>query len=271
MSDPARHPPPRPRGRTRCCSRSWRTASTSIVREMTNTLLRSGRSAVLNMARDFSCSIVTADDQLLAAAEGLQVHVLGAGPQTAAMRELHGDDLAEGDAFLHNDPYLGNTHAADHTILVPVFCRGRARVHRLREGPPGRLRQRRPTTYMPVRARPLRGGRAELPVRPGPARLRATSRTSSACAGAGSASRTSGTATTSRRSAPRASASGGSRSSIERYGLETIRSFIERWLDYSERRMGDEIGQLPATGCGPRQRHDPMPGAPRRRAGQRRA
>ena len=32
-----------------------------IVREMTNTLLRAGRSAILNTARDFSCSIVTAD------------------------------------------------------------------------------------------------------------------------------------------------------------------------------------------------------------------
>ena len=44
---------------------------------MKNTLLRTGRSAVLNMARDFSCSIITADDQLLAAAEGLPVHVIG--------------------------------------------------------------------------------------------------------------------------------------------------------------------------------------------------
>ena len=32
-----------------------------ICREMTNTLLRSGRSAVLNMARDFSCALVTAE------------------------------------------------------------------------------------------------------------------------------------------------------------------------------------------------------------------
>jgi N-methylhydantoinase B len=48
-----------------------------ICREMTNTLLRSGRSAVLNMARDFSCSLVTGDNQLLAAAEGLPVHVFG--------------------------------------------------------------------------------------------------------------------------------------------------------------------------------------------------
>ena len=34
-----------------------------IVRKMANTLLRTGRSGVLNMARDFSCCIVTADDR----------------------------------------------------------------------------------------------------------------------------------------------------------------------------------------------------------------
>jgi Hydantoinase B/oxoprolinase len=94
-----------------------------ICREMTNTLLRSGRSAVLNMARDFSCSLVTGDNQLLAAAEGLPVHVFGSQFQSQAMCDLH-HDLAEGDAFIHNDVYLGNTHSADHTILVPVFVDG---------------------------------------------------------------------------------------------------------------------------------------------------
>ena len=39
------------------------------------------------------------------------------------MAELH-PDFQEGDAFLHNDPYLGNSHPADHTILVPVFVEG---------------------------------------------------------------------------------------------------------------------------------------------------
>ena len=96
-----------------------------IVREMTNTLFRTGRSAVLNMARDFSCCIVTADNQLLTAAEGLQAHVLGAGLQTALDDRSRHPDLAPGDAFLHNDPLAGNTHPADHTLLVPVFIDGR--------------------------------------------------------------------------------------------------------------------------------------------------
>ena len=39
---------------------------------------------------------------------------------TRAMLDIH-PDVKPGDAFLHNSPYHGNTHAADHTILVPVF------------------------------------------------------------------------------------------------------------------------------------------------------
>ena len=37
-----------------------------IARKMANTLLRSGRSGVLNTARDFSCCVVTARCELLA-------------------------------------------------------------------------------------------------------------------------------------------------------------------------------------------------------------
>jgi N-methylhydantoinase B/oxoprolinase/acetone carboxylase alpha subunit len=83
----------------------------AIVREMTTTLLRTGRSAVIAVARDFSCAIATADDQLLAAAEGLPVHVFGAHLQTAAVHRAH-PEMREGDAFLDNDPYGSSATAS---------------------------------------------------------------------------------------------------------------------------------------------------------------
>ena len=95
-----------------------------IVREMTNTLLRAARSAVISSARDFSCCIITGDNQLLASAEGLPVHIFGAHLQGENMCKYHAGDIREGDAYLDNDPYGGNTHPADHTILVPVFIEG---------------------------------------------------------------------------------------------------------------------------------------------------
>ena len=92
-----------------------------IARKMTNTLYRTGRSGVLNRARDFSCCMVTSDCDLLATADSLPIHVLvGPNLMARAMKQFH-PVLKRGDAFLHNSPYHGNSHAADHTILVPVI------------------------------------------------------------------------------------------------------------------------------------------------------
>ena len=91
-----------------------------VVRAMTNTLLRTARSAILNTARDFSCCILTADHQMLAMAESLPIHVMS-GPDLMALHMAKFfPELKQGDAFLHNSPYHGNSHAADWTVIVPV-------------------------------------------------------------------------------------------------------------------------------------------------------
>lgn len=94
---------------------------TAIVRAMSNTLIRAGRSVILNTGRDFSCCVITAQDELLAMADSVPLHVLsGADLMARSMRELH-PGLKPGDAFLHNSPYHGNSHPADLSILIPVF------------------------------------------------------------------------------------------------------------------------------------------------------
>ena len=87
----------------------------SICREMTNTMLLTARSSVLGVARDFSVSIVTSDDEVLAAAEGIPLHVWGSNLQTACMRRNH-PDFKEGDAYIHNDPRT-------HVILLGCKCK----------------------------------------------------------------------------------------------------------------------------------------------------
>lgn len=92
-----------------------------IVGAMMNTLQRSARSAIMSMARDFSCGILTADDEILTVAESLPCHTFS-GPDLQAryMKRAH-PTLHRGDAFLHNSPYDGNSHAADWCILAPVI------------------------------------------------------------------------------------------------------------------------------------------------------
>ena len=76
---------------------------------------------VLSIGRDFSCVVLTANDEVLSVADSLPIHVFS-GPDlmAKAMRELH-PEFRRGDAFLNNSPYHGNSHAADWSILVPVF------------------------------------------------------------------------------------------------------------------------------------------------------
>lgn len=123
----------------------------SVVRRMMNTLARTARSGVINAARDFSCCIITADDELLVTAESLPIHVMsGADMMGRVMKEFH-PDLRAGDAYLHNSPYHGNSHPADHTILVPVVDAGG--VHRftvLAKAHQADCGNSAPSTYMPT-------------------------------------------------------------------------------------------------------------------------
>jgi N-methylhydantoinase B len=92
-----------------------------IARNMMNTIFRTGRSGVINTGRDCSCCILTADGELVAMSESIPVHVMGGADLVAkAMKKLH-PVLRRGDAFLHNSPYDGGSHAADHSILIPVI------------------------------------------------------------------------------------------------------------------------------------------------------
>jgi N-methylhydantoinase B len=216
----------------------------AIVREMENTMLRTARSAVINMGRDFTCTILTADDELLAAAEGLVVHLFGTHLQTAEMRRLH-PNLKEGDAFLDNDPYVGNTHHADHTILVPVFIDGQHVFTACAKGHQPDCGNAEPTAYM-VSARDIyEEGALSLPcvqvqkdyrdvddvIRMCRQRIRIPEQWyGDYLAGVGAAR------TGERRL----------KGLVAKYGLDVVRQFVREWFDYSERRMAAAIREIPS-------------------------
>lgn len=118
-----------------------------IATKMGAALLRAGRSGVINRGKDFSCCVVSANCELLVAAESLPAHVLGAELIARSMHESH-PELKPGDAFLHNSPYHGNGHAADHTILAPVMDdEGRHRFTVLAKAHLADIGNSIPTTY----------------------------------------------------------------------------------------------------------------------------
>ena len=229
----------------------------AIVREMTNTLLRTARSAVLAVVRDFSCSIVTGDNRLLCPGEGVPVHIFGSSLQTQAMCDIH-EDIAPGDAFLHNDPYLGNTHPADHMYMVPVFVDGQhlfttcAKAHQADCG------NSIPSTYHAYARDIYEEGALIFPcvrvqkdyadvddiIRMCRRRIRVPEQWY------GDYLATMGAARIGERRLTEL---------VERYGMETIKQFIADWFAYSERRTIEAIKKLPKGRLENVSVYDPLP------------
>ena len=231
----------------------------AVVREMTNTLLRIGRSAVLAVARDFSCSIVTGDDRLLAAAEGTPVHILGSHFQTMTMKRLH-PDYAEGDIFLHNDPYNGNTHPADHTLLAPVFAEGRHLFTVCPKAHQADCGNSIPTTYHGWARDVYEEGALIFPcvkvaqgskeikdiIRMCRARIRAPDQWY------GDFLASLGAALIGERAL---------KAMARKYGVETLVAFNEAWFDYGKRMFQGALARLNPLKVTGMTRHDPIPGS----------
>ena len=232
-----------------------------VCRKMANTLFRTGRSGVLNTARDFSCCIVTADNQLLATAESLPIHVLS-GPDliAAAMQEFH-PVLKRGDAFLHNSPYHGCSHPADHTILVPVMDEhGRHRFTMVAKAHQADCGNSLPTTYMGGARDVYQEGALIFPavrvqenyrdvadiVRMCRMRIRVPEQWWGDYLAEMGAARI------------------GERELMalaDEVGWDTLDAFTDQWFEYSEQRMTAEIARLPAGKMTVSSAHDPFPGA----------
>ena len=97
----------------------------SIAQEMTEAMLRTAMSQILNSSRDFSTAILDGDCQLVAQGEGIPVHISALPVAGAAVRDYFGTDIHDGDLFILNDPYFGGSHLPDITIIRPVFHQGK--------------------------------------------------------------------------------------------------------------------------------------------------
>jgi len=228
-----------------------------IVREMSNTLLRAARSTVIATARDFSCAIVTGNNELLAVAEGLPVHTFGAHLQCEAMTRLH-PDISDGDAYIHNDPYLGNTHAADQTILIPVFVEGEHLFTACAKAHQADIGNSIPTTYHAAAKDVYEEGAIIFPcmklqskrqmvqdvVRLGMTRIRVPEQWYGDLLAALGAARV---------------AEKRLKELCKKYSAATIKAFIDDWFNYSERMAIQAIKMLPGTVVEAEGRHDPMP------------
>ncbi|MCK1663536.1 hydantoinase B/oxoprolinase family protein [Bradyrhizobium sp. 153] len=230
----------------------------AIVREMTNTVLRSARSVIVSNGRDFSCSIVTGDGELVAVADGLPVHTFNSHMQAANIARLH-DDLSDGDAFIDNDPYTGNTHPADQTVMVPVFVDGEHLFTACAKAHQADIGNSLPTTYHPFAKDVYEEGAIIFPcmrlqrngrtiddvMRLGMRRIRVPEQWR------GDLLATLGAARIAERRL---------KELCREHGTAKIKAFVKEWLDYSERLMAARIAALPRGRFDVESKHDPVPG-----------
>jgi N-methylhydantoinase B len=234
----------------------------AAVLAMMNTLLRTSRSGVINNGRDFSCCVVTGADELLAMAESQPIHVLSGPDLMAGAMKHHHPVLERGDAFLNNSPYHGNSHAADHTILVPVIdADGIHRFTVLAKAHQADCGNALPTTYSAEARDVYEEGAPIFPcvrvqrdyrdvedvIRMCRMRIRVPDQWwADYLALIGAA----------RIGERRVLALG------EELGWDVLEAYTRGWFDYSERRMDAAIRRLPAGEMAVRTAHDPFPGVP---------
>jgi N-methylhydantoinase B len=230
----------------------------AITKEMSNTLMRSSRSTVMNTAKDFSCAITDEQCRIVFIAEGLPIQLAAINLIPQAVKDLFGEDIHPGDVFLNNSPFHGNLHHADATVTAPVFYKGQLRffvtdrAHQADTGAP------QPTVFLPFAASVQEEG-LHVPcvrvqrnyedirdvVRMIKYRIRVPEQWyGDYIAQVGSL-----------RVAEKRLLE-----MCDKYGADTLSLFVSQWQEYGKNRMIAEIAKLPKGVWEGTVTHDPIPG-----------
>lgn len=101
----------------------------AIAEDMGSILIRSSFSSNIKERRDCSTALFDARGRLIAQADHIPIHLgamIGAVETILARYDLA--DMAPGDAFVCNDPYLaGGSHLPDISVITPVHHEGEVR------------------------------------------------------------------------------------------------------------------------------------------------
>lgn len=231
----------------------------SIARQMTYTLQKSARSSVMSAARDLSTAICDAGGDVIALPNGFPVHVANMSLTAKWVMALQGSDLRRGDAILNNSPYHGNTHMADHTIVVPVFFEDELMFHCCCRGHQADIGNSIPTTYHATARDIYEEGALCFPcvrvqrdyrdiddiIRMAKSRIRVPEVWYGDYLAALGAARIGEQAL---------------QEVVRKYGRELVKAFCRQWQEYGKTRMIEEIRKWPPGTCYGESKHDPIPG-----------
>ena len=103
----------------------FRNAVAALGDEMVLTIYRTAYSGVLKNIMDYSAALCDASGRLVAQGLALPGHLCSIPVALQAVLRHYGDDIAEGDVLINNDPYDGGMHVPDIFIFKPLFADGK--------------------------------------------------------------------------------------------------------------------------------------------------
>lgn len=224
---------------------------------MTQSLMNSARSGVINSARDFTSAFTLYDGRQFMYDKGLPVHAANVHLIPEYTLDAF-EDISEGDCFLTNSTYAGNTHHADYTLHVPVCYEGESlfwvlnRAHQADVGAP------QPTTYVSDAKDIYEEGphfsalrvqdayeenediirNLKLNIRAGDWQWYGDYRAQIAAVRKGEEM---------------------IQEICSEYGVDLVKQFSEEWIEYGERMMKSELESLPEAEVEHTTYHDPVP------------
>jgi N-methylhydantoinase B len=102
----------------------FRNAIAALGDEMVLTIYRTAYSGVLKNIMDYSAALCDAEGRLAAQGLALPGHLCSIPVALQAVLRHFGDDIADGDILINNDPYDGGMHLPDIFIFRPLFAGG---------------------------------------------------------------------------------------------------------------------------------------------------
>lgn len=99
-------------------------ALSSAAKEMASVLFRMSYSSIIRESEDLGAGLFDREGNVLAESDSTPMF-MGSMPKIVkGVISVLGDDIHEGDVIMHNDPYLGATHSPDVAIIEPIFHDG---------------------------------------------------------------------------------------------------------------------------------------------------
>ena len=215
--------------------------------EMGIILRNSAYSPNIKERMDFSCTIFDGKKRLVAQAEHIPVHL---GSMQLAVQnglEKFKGELEEGDMLLLNDPYISGTHLPDLTLIHPIFYNGEIIAYAANKAHHSDVGGKSPGSMAGDATEIFQEGIIIPPVKLVKRRKIDRELTNLILSNV----RTPHARLGDLRAQIAANLRGEKRvlELIKKYGIETFEAAVEKIMDYSEKRIRNEIKRMPKESC----------------------